>query len=148
MSYKIYLDDIRMPTDTYPKTQDSDWLIIRNLTDFKNTIETKGVPDYISFDNDLGESLEEGKEAVKWMVYEKELDISDLEYKAHSANIGGPREDMIGLLNNWKKELKRRKMEQKVFTGVQKDKLVNILNALEFKDDIHAACGEIYAVAG
>jgi hypothetical protein len=109
MTYKIFLDDLRIPTDIYPNTANEDWMIIRNLTDFKNAIETLGVPEYISFDNDLGKSLEEGKDAAKWMVYEKWLDISKMDFLVHSANVSGVREYVTDLLNNWKKELKNEK---------------------------------------
>lgn len=109
MAYKIFLDDIRMPTDIYPKTNNTDWLIIRNLTNFKKIIEEDGIPNYISFDNDLGDTFEEGKDAAKWIVYEKWLDISDMDFKVHSANSSGVREYIESLLNNWKKELKKTK---------------------------------------
>lgn len=109
MSYKLFLDDLRIPTDIYPNTINEDWVIIRNLTDFKQTVETMGVPIYISFDNDLGDSLEEGKDAAKWMVFEKWLDISDMNFIVHSANVSGVREYVTDLLNNWKKELKNEK---------------------------------------
>ena len=109
MSYKLFLDDLRIPTDIYPNTINEDWVIIRNLTDFKKTVETMGVPEYISFDNDLGDSLEEGKDAAKWMVFEKWLDISDMNFIVHSANVSGVREYVTDLLNNWKKELKNEK---------------------------------------
>lgn len=105
MEFKIFLDDIRMPTDIYPKTDNKEWVIVRNLTDFKKIIEAKGVPDYVSFDNDLGETLEEGKDAAKWMVYEKSLDISEMDFMVHSANSSGVREYITDLLNNWKKHL-------------------------------------------
>lgn len=105
MGYKIFLDDIRVPTDVYPKTNNESWVIIRNLTDFKKTIEEKGAPSFISFDNDLGENLEEGKDAVKWLVFDKEADIRNMDFKVHSANSSGVREYMIGTLNNWKKHL-------------------------------------------
>lgn len=109
MAYKIFLDDLRIPTDIYPNTTNEDWMVIRNLTDFRNTIETLGVPEYISFDNDLGDSLEEGKDAAKWMVFEKWLDISEMDFLVHSANVSGVREYVTDLLNNWKKELKNEK---------------------------------------
>lgn len=109
MSYKLFLDDLRIPTDIYPNTINEDWVIIRNLTDFKQTVETMGVPEYISFDNDLGDSLEECKDAAKWMVFEKWLDISDMNFIVHSANVSGVREYVTDLLNNWKKELKNEK---------------------------------------
>ena len=109
MSYKLFLDDIRVPTDIYPKDTNESWVIARNLTDFKSTIETMGIPDYISFDNDLGDTMEEGKDAAKWMVFEKWMDISDMDFKVHSANSSGVREYVESLLNNWKKELKKQK---------------------------------------
>ena len=117
MSYKIFLDDLRKPTDIYPKTKDGDWVVCRNLAEFKNTIETKGVPDFISFDNDLGETMEEGKDAVKWLVWDKEADIRNMEYTVQSANSSGVREYMLGTLNNWKKHLNqlqevKKKLEQ------------------------------------
>lgn len=109
MSYQIFLDDLRVPTDIYPKTKNEDWLVVRNLADFKDIIETKGIPSYISFDNDLGDSLEEGKDAVKWMVYEKWMDISEMNYLVHSANTSGVREYIKSVLDGWKKELKKEK---------------------------------------
>lgn len=143
MSYKIFLDDIRIPTDIYPKTKNEDWMIIRNLPDFKHAIQTLGIPDYISFDNDLGGNMEEGKDAAKWMVYEKWLDISEMDFLVHSANSSGVREYVECLLNNWKKELKNNKIMKNQITT-----LTQILNALEFKDDVLNAGGEIYAVGG
>lgn len=106
--YNIFLDDERMPTDIYPNNSNEDWIIVRNLSDFKTLIETRGIPNYISFDNDLGINFEEGKDAVKWMVFEKELDISNMEFTVHSANISGVREFIKSLINNWKKELNSR----------------------------------------
>ena len=116
MEYKIFLDDLRMPTDIYPNTNNGDWLIIRNLTDFKKTILEKGVPEFISFDNDLGDSMEEGKHAAKWMTYDMELNTSNMEFKVHSANSGGPggpKGDIASWFNNWNKELTKRKIEDK-----------------------------------
>jgi len=159
MSYKLFLDDLRIPTDIYPNAISGEWLVVRNLKEFKSTIESKGVPKYISFDNDLGKSLEEGKDAMKWMVFEKELDISEMGFRVHSANSSGVREYVEGTLNNWKKELMKNSMEDKKIRSEirkilqeaasgQKDKLVSILNALEFKNDIINVGGEIYAVGG
>jgi hypothetical protein len=110
MGYKLFLDDIRVPTDIYPKDNNENWVVVRNLTDFKNTIETMGIPDYISFDNDLGDSMEEGKDAAKWMTYDMGLDISNMDFLVHSANVAGPREVIESWINNWKKELNKRKL--------------------------------------
>ena len=109
--YKIFFDDLRDPTDIYPDAKPGEWLVIRNIADFKDAIETIGVPTFVSFDNDLGVVdgiKEECKEVVKWIVFEKELDISGMDFKIHSANSSGVREYMTGTLNNWKKELRRK----------------------------------------
>lgn len=103
--YKVFLDDIRMPTDIYPSTINEEWLICRDLETFKGLIEGNGIPEFISFDNDLGETLEEGKDAAKWLVYENWFDISNMEFFVHSANNSGVREYITDLLNNWKKEI-------------------------------------------
>lgn len=107
MGYKIFLDDIRVPTDIYPETKNNDWVIARTLSEFKNAVEKDGVPDFASFDNDLGESMEEVKDAVKWMVNEKKYDLRNMDFKIHSANSadGGPRSYMSGLISNWNKFL-------------------------------------------
>lgn len=60
-SYRLFLDDIRMPTDTlHYITSDLvkeyrlyDWKIARNFDEFVNYITIYGVPTHISFDHDL-----------------------------------------------------------------------------------------------
>ncbi|MFN6945972.1 MAG: cyclic-phosphate processing receiver domain-containing protein [Cytophagaceae bacterium] len=51
----------------------------------------KGLPEFISFDNDLGlddkgEVVPDGYAVVKWLVYESGLDLRNLKYHVHSAN--------------------------------------------------------------
>lgn len=46
--YKLYLDDER-----FPKLS-NDWIIVRDFEEFKNCINTKGIPSEMSFDHDLG----------------------------------------------------------------------------------------------
>jgi len=104
---KVFLDDLRIPTDIYPAALPNEWTVIRTMSDFKRFIEDEGVPAFVSFDNDLG-GEEEGKGLVKWMVFEKCLDISTMDYTVHSANSSGVREYMLGTLDNWKKELEKR----------------------------------------
>lgn len=104
---KVFLDDLREPIDIYPNVKDGEYVTIRSFNDFKSFVENYGIPSFISFDNDLGDTMEEGKDVVKWMVFEKMLDISDMDFKIHSANSSGVREYMEGTLNNWKKELNK-----------------------------------------
>jgi hypothetical protein len=111
MSYKLFLDDVRMPSFIYPETNDSEWVIARDVDEFKAIVEDMGVPEFISFDNDLGSHENgiiklEGKDAAKWLTYEKAFDISNMEFKVHSSNVAGPREDIAAWINNWKKHLR------------------------------------------
>lgn len=55
MNYKLFLDDLRVPTDAYPQTDNNSWVIVRNLTDFKKVIDEKGFFDFVSFDHDLSD---------------------------------------------------------------------------------------------
>lgn len=109
MAYKIFLDDIRVPTDIYSDTNNDEWLIIRNLTDFKNKVESDGVPDYISFDHDLSDINSETNEENTGLTCAKFLvdfcmnnNIKLLDFYVHSANPCG-KDNINGLLNNFKK---------------------------------------------
>lgn len=51
--YKLYLDDIRSPRDTYPFTTVEEWTIARNYDEFVKIIEARGLPHIVSFDHDL-----------------------------------------------------------------------------------------------
>jgi hypothetical protein len=53
--YKLYLDDIRDPTNTYPTTTNSEWVLARSYDEFVSAITTRGLPFIISFDHDLGD---------------------------------------------------------------------------------------------
>jgi hypothetical protein len=109
MAYKIFFDDIRIPTDIYPKSNNEDWIIIRTVSDFKEVIKNMGIPNFVSFDNDLGDTMEEAKDVVKWLVEDKKFDLRKMEFKVHSANSSdsGPRQFMTSLINNWNDFLDR-----------------------------------------
>ena len=77
--YKLFLDDIRDPLKLYP---DQEWVIARTYQEFIDIIIDKGVPDEVSFDNDLGEEME-GYDALKWMVNN---DIRTRVYRVHTDN--------------------------------------------------------------
>ena len=69
----------------------SDFIIVRNFADFKLVIFEKGLPEYISFNNDLGLDFNngiarDGYAAAKWLVYESGLNLADLKFGVHSAN--------------------------------------------------------------
>ena len=54
MKRALYLDDQRTPKDN-PPTGYEPWHIVRNYDEFKAWIDLNGMPDYVSFDHDLGE---------------------------------------------------------------------------------------------
>jgi predicted protein tyrosine phosphatase len=108
--YKLFLDDIRSVSTVYPKLSDSDFVIVRNFEDFKSTILEKGLPDFISFDNDLGLDVDgniakEGYDCAKWLIYQSGLDLTDLKFNIHSQNPIG-KENIRSLLNNYIKFIK------------------------------------------
>lgn len=91
MGYKLFLDDIRTVDMVYKNLADKDFVVVRNCDAFKATIIEKGLPEYISFDNDLGldatgNIADDGYAAAKWLVYESGLDLSELKFYVHSAN--------------------------------------------------------------
>jgi len=60
MSYNLFLDDIRMPKETFDYTfqqiyLEEEWIIVRNYHAFIKLIEGKGIPEIISFDHDLAD---------------------------------------------------------------------------------------------
>lgn len=110
---KLFLDDIRTVEMVYDKSEESTFDIVRTYAQFVKYIEENGLPNFISFDNDLGldengEVAPDGYAAAKWLVYTSGLDLKELEFKVHSANPVAA-EQIKGLLNNYIKHLKNQK---------------------------------------
>lgn len=60
---RLFLDDERYPPSDY-----NVWWIARSLDDVKRLYEDGIIPDFISFDHDLGENQPTGMDVVKWLV--------------------------------------------------------------------------------
>ncbi len=108
---KLFLDDIRTIDMIYDKSMEPEFDIVRTYDEFVTYIEKNGLPNYISFDNDLGLAQDgtvapDGLAAAKWLVYDSGLDLRDLDFKVHSANPVAA-EQIKGLLINYIKYLKR-----------------------------------------
>jgi hypothetical protein len=107
---KLFLDDVRTIDMIYDKSMESEFDIVRTYDAFIEYIKTNGLPNYISFDNDLGLKEDkttvapDGLAAAKWLVYQSGLDLKNLEFKVHSANPVAA-EQIRGLLNNYIKHL-------------------------------------------
>ena len=91
MTYKLFLDDLRTVDMVYSPDREDDFIIVRSYDAFVSHIQLNGLPDFISFDNDLGEDhngelLPDGYACTKWLVYESGLDLRDLKFYVHSAN--------------------------------------------------------------
>ncbi|WP_192823937.1 cyclic-phosphate processing receiver domain-containing protein [Rufibacter sp. LB8] len=115
MGYKLFLDDIRNVDMVYKNLTNKDFKIVRSFEAFKTVIVQEGLPEFISFDNDLGVDTEgniapDGYAAVKWLVYESGLDLSKLKFYVHSANPVAAQQ-IQGLLDNYIKFL----LEEKDF---------------------------------
>ena len=60
MSYKLFLDDNRMPPD-------DEWIVVRSYKAFVSYIMQHGPPEVVSFDYQLG-GVKNGYDAALWMV--------------------------------------------------------------------------------
>ena len=109
MSYKLFLDDIRNVPMVYPELTNNDFVIVRSYDAFIEYITKNGLPDFISFDNDLGEDelhnvLPDGYACAKWLVHDSGSDFRNLKFNVHSANPVASKQ-ISGLLNNYIKHL-------------------------------------------
>lgn len=84
MAWQLFLDDERFPSD-------GEWIICRTVKNAITLCEVMGCPTYISFDHDLGENLQTGKDFANWLV-EKDMDSQrtfipmSFDYTVHSQN--------------------------------------------------------------
>lgn len=81
MGYNLFIDDEReikdvtwMPWQVQEKYRSGVWAIARNADAVQAIVASRGMPDFISFDHDLGEDEETGYDIAKWFV---ELDMSE-----------------------------------------------------------------------
>ena len=110
MGYNLFLDDVRTVEMVWEKVPAPGFVIIRSYNDFVACIKKWGLPDLISFDNDLGldangDVAPDGYAAAKWLVYESGLDLRQLRFHVHSANPVAAGQ-INSLLNNYIQFLK------------------------------------------
>jgi hypothetical protein len=114
---KLFLDDIRTIEMVYDKSEKENFDIVRTYKEFVDYIKRNGLPNFISFDNDLGlnesgEIAEDGYAVVKWLVYKSGLDLTKLRFKVHSAKPVAS-EQIKGLLTNYINHLKSEKLDSR-----------------------------------
>lgn len=103
-SMRMYLDDLRTPIDEYD-------FVVRSYIEAIEIIRINGMPNFISFDHNLGEDekgnlLKTDYDLAKWIV-ESDLDNtyklpSNFKYKVYSQNPVG-KKNIIALLDGYLK---------------------------------------------
>jgi hypothetical protein len=97
--YTLFLDDERFP---FPNTECV--VIARNFDQAVKVINDLGIPTKISFDHDLGNDSQSGKEFLDWLIYwhlEYAHNLATIqEVIVHSANPIGAR-NIKGLWDNF-----------------------------------------------
>lgn len=125
MSYLLFLDDIRHPSDVlweyFPRNLP--FRIARNYQEFAQMVMQHGVPQFVCFDHDLADdhyaamlqevaghaanygAVPSGYDCAKWLVeYCHQNSVKFPDYVVHSMNPVG-RERIIAYINNAKKHL-------------------------------------------
>ena len=78
----LYLDDVRTPIVDKPNYEP--WVVVRNYDEFVSYITENGIPDFISFDHDLGKEhtndyfaqvLEQGFQDPKYDEYKEKTGL-------------------------------------------------------------------------
>lgn len=89
---KMYIDDVRCPPD-------DDWILVRSSDEAVAWVTQNGMPDFISFDHDLG-----GEDTT--MVFLKKIVELGLKppnnYHVHSANPIG-KQNIVSFVDSWKR---------------------------------------------
>lgn len=115
----LFLDDLRLPIDclAFIKSSKIDtqiylneiWAIVRSYNEFVAWIERHGLPDFISFDHDLGlpndpdKEEQNGMTCARWLVdYCLDNQLTLPPYVVHSQNPVG-KENMAGFLEAFSK---------------------------------------------
>lgn len=99
--YSLFLDDERFPPEFCPKGQ---WVTARTTMEACMIVKERGMPEFISFDHDLGESIPSGHDFTIWLV-ESHLDgdltiPANFRFYVHSQNPVG-KANIEGLLNQF-----------------------------------------------
>ena len=130
MEYKLFLDDLRTPDNTFGMTQNpiykSQWVVVRNYDEFVKCINKLGMPELISFDHDLADihydmqdiiteddydimTEKTGYHCAKWLIdYCMDNKVSPPNYLVHSMNTVGA-SNIRYLIENYKRFLKSQK---------------------------------------
>jgi hypothetical protein len=127
MSYKLFLDDERIPEQVkWVQLPLAPWAIVRSYAAFVSIIQKHGIPSFVTFDHDLAEEHyrpsmynpdkhytqyytdgtfkeKTGYDCAKWLCeYCAEKNVDFPEYTVHSMNPIG-RENIHSIIQSYKK---------------------------------------------
>lgn len=133
MTYNLFLDDVRYPSDVkWVKIPNVDYVTVRTYGEFVDTVMTRGLPKFVAFDHDLADhhylvgTIENeaytyydgdlpktysygpertGYDAAKWLCgYCEKHRLDFPEYVVHSLNVVGA-ERIEAFIKGWKKHV-------------------------------------------
>ena len=77
MSYNIFLDDVRRPSSTqHVELPLYEWTIVRSYDEFIRTINSRGLPGFITFDHDL--AIEHYPKTLNEMDIQHKIDYTSM----------------------------------------------------------------------
>jgi hypothetical protein len=97
MGYKLFLDDERNPPD-------DSWITCRSSEEAISLAKSKGSPDFMSLDHDLGGDDTVMKFLKRFVSEVWDGDLEPPKYKVHSANPVGAK-NIISFMESWIKSL-------------------------------------------
>lgn len=107
MSYKLYIDDERLPPESRP-----DFILAKTYHEAITIIEEKGIPEHISFDYYLDRHFT-GLDVAMWLI--THCEYHDLEpnftYQCHSSDKSA-RRDLVEFLDKNIEILKKEKINE------------------------------------
>lgn len=100
MPYKLWLDDQYDHPDMIFRHPPAGFIPARSSQEAIRLFQEKGLPEFISFDHDLGE----GDNAMAYLRWIAQAAYNEKvpEYQVHSANPVG-RDNIIAYMESWKK---------------------------------------------
>ena len=88
MTYRMFIDDER-----FPPRDDTTWVIVRSSAEAINCVQQHGVPQFISYDHDLGGN-DTSMKFITWLIdayLDGHIKTFPVNYTIHSQNPVGAR---------------------------------------------------------
>ena len=106
--------------DSLLQQYDVNFIWVKNFDEFTGYILKNGLPQFISFDHDLGAGLKKGLDCANWLISYCEKTGNKLPmFYVHSANPNGQRE-INGVLNSYKNSFNFNKIVKEVLNLCRK----------------------------